>query len=73
MLTNIDTTIQPTVQISAEDEFEEDEDGFEESFEDDEDEEEIEMPGKDMALEAVGKVETKCGRVGDRVLSPFFV
>ena len=57
MLTNIDPTIQPTVQISVEDEGGDEEYGFE-GFE----EEDEEISGKDMALEAVGKVETKCSK-----------
>ena len=60
MLTNIDPTIQPTVQISVEDEDGDEEYGFE-GFEEEEDEDE-EISGKDMALEAVGKVETKCSK-----------
>ena len=53
MLTNIDTTIQPTVQISLEN----DEDEYEEY---EEEEDEIDLSGKDMVLEAVGKVQKKC-------------
>ena len=56
MLTNIDPTIQPTVQISVEDEDVDEEYGFKEE------EENEEISGKDMALEAVGKVETKCSK-----------
>ena len=40
------TTIQPTVQISVDEDYE---DGFEE-------EDGMDIPGKDMVLEAVGKV-----------------
>ena len=46
VLTTIDTTIQPTVQISVDEDYE---DGFEE-------EDGMDIPGKDMVLEAVGKV-----------------
>ena len=53
VLTNIDTTIQPTVQIGVEDEYHDEE--YEEGFEEDKDEE-IDLSGKDMVLEAVGKV-----------------
>ena len=52
-INNIDTTIQPTVQIGVEDEYYDEE--YEEGFEEDE-EEEIDLSGKDMVLEAVGKV-----------------
>ena len=55
MLTNINTTIQPTVQISLED----DEDEYEE-YEEEEEDDEIDLSGKDMVLEAVGKVQKKC-------------
>ena len=48
VLTTIDTTIQPTVQISVDEDYE---DGFEEEEEDG-----MDIPGKDMVLEAVGKV-----------------
>ena len=46
VLTTIDTTIQPTVQISVDEDYE---DGFEV-------EDGMDIPGKDMVLEAVGKV-----------------
>ena len=49
VLTAIDTTIQPTVQISVDEDYE---DGFEEE----EEEDGMDIPGKDMVLEAVGKV-----------------
>ena len=54
MLTNIDTTIQPTVQISLED----DEEDYEE-YEEEEEDDEIDLSGNDMVLEAEGKVEQK--------------
>ena len=60
MLTNIDTTIQPTVQISLED----DEDEYEEY---EEEEDEIDLSGKDMVLEAVGKVQKKCSNHKSRI------
>ena len=50
VLTAIDTTIQPTVQISVDEDYE---DGFEE-------EDGMDIPGKDMVLEAVGKVGRCC-------------
>ena len=49
VLTTIDTTIQPTVQISVDEE-----EDYEDNF--DEEEDGMDIPGKDMVLEAVGKV-----------------
>ena len=67
MLTNIDTTIQPTDQISLED----DDEGYEEGFEEEEDEE-VDIPGKDMVLEAVGKVKKKCSNHKSHISTRLF-
>ena len=67
MLTNIDTTIQPTVQISLED----DEDDYDE-YEEEEDDDEIDLSGKDMVLEAVGKVQKKCSNHKSHLSSRLF-
>ena len=68
MLTNIDTTIHPTVQISLED----DEDEYDEYEEEEEEDDEIDLSGKDMVLEAVGKVKKKCSNHKSHISSRLF-
>ena len=61
ILTNVDTTIsaEGLVRLEEDEEdYEEDEEGSEE--EEEEEDYEVELPGKDMALEAMGRVGKIC-------------
>ena len=58
ILTNVDTTISAEGLVR----LEEDEEGSEEEEEEEEDYE-VELPGKDMALEAMGRVSKICKQI----------
>ena len=65
ILTNVDATISAEGLVR----LEEDEEGSEEEEEEEEDYE-VELPGKDMALEAMGRVSKICKQIKGIYLEP---
>ena len=66
ILTNVDTTISAEGLVRLEKnegDFEEDEEGSEEEEGEEEEDYEVELPGKDMALEAMGRVGKICKQI----------